>query len=53
MRINESFGLKWKNVDLEKGTIYIDRQMQYQEGLIKLVTPKTKNSRRTLYMNRL
>lgn len=53
LRINESFGLKWKNVDLEKGTIYIDRQMQYQEGLIKLVTPKTKNSRRTLYMNRL
>lgn len=45
--------MKWKNVDLEKGTIYIDRQMQYQEGLIKLVTPKTKNSRRTLYMNRL
>ena len=28
LRINESFGLKWANVDLENGTIYIDRQQQ-------------------------
>ena len=50
LRINECFGLKWSNVDLEKGTILIDRQMQYQEGLIKLVPPKTKNATRTIYM---
>jgi integrase len=50
LRINECFGLKWANVDLEKGTILIDRQMQYQEGLIKLVPPKTKNATRTIYM---
>ena len=50
LRINECFGLKWSNVDLEKGTITIDRQMQYQEGLIKLVPPKTKNANRTIYM---
>ena len=29
LRINETFGLKWCNVDLENGTITIDRQMQY------------------------
>ena len=51
LRINECFGLKWKNVDLKNGTIYIDRQMQYQEGLIKLVAPKTANSKRTIYLN--
>lgn len=51
LRINECFGLKWKNVDLENGTIYIDRQMQYQDGLIKLVAPKTLNSKRTIYLN--
>lgn len=51
LRINECYGLKWSNVDLEEGTIRIDRQMQYQEGLIKLVPPKTRNSRRTIYMN--
>ena len=50
LRINECFGLKWLNVDLEQGTILIDRQMQYQEGLIKLVPLKTKNARRTIYM---
>ncbi|MBE6705817.1 MAG: hypothetical protein E7583_11180 [Ruminococcaceae bacterium] len=31
--------------------ITIDRQMQYQDGLIKLVAPKTRNSRRTVYIN--
>lgn len=50
LRINECFGLKWDNVDIAAGTITIDRQMQYQEGLIKLVSPKTHNSKRTLYM---
>lgn len=28
LRINECFGLKWENVDLENGTIYIDRHME-------------------------
>lgn len=51
LRINECYGLKWSNVDLEKGTILIDRQMQYQDGVIKLVAPKTRNSKRLLYMN--
>ena len=50
LRINETFGLKWSNVDFENGTILIDRQMQYQEGLIKLIGPKTINSRRTIIM---
>ncbi len=51
VRINECFGLKWENVDLEKGIIKIDRQMQYQNGLIRLVPVKTKNANRKLYMN--
>lgn len=50
LRINEAFGLKWSNVNLEKGTITIDRQMQYQNGLIKLVAPKTRNSRRIIFL---
>ena len=51
LRINECYGLKWSNVDLEAGTILIDRQMQYQEGIIKLVPLKTRNAKRTMYMN--
>ena len=50
LRINEAFGLKWENVDLENGTITIDRQMQYQNGVIKLISPKTRNSKRTIYL---
>ncbi len=51
LRINECYGLKWENIDTERGTITIDRQMQYQEGLIKLVSLKTRNARRTVYMS--
>ncbi|MBQ8359291.1 MAG: tyrosine-type recombinase/integrase [Oscillospiraceae bacterium] len=51
LRINECFGLKWDHVDLEAGTITIDRQMQYQEGLIKLVPVKTRKGNRTVYLN--
>ena len=51
LRINECYGLKWENVDLENGTLCIDRQMQYQEGVVKLVAPKTRNSKRTIYLN--
>lgn len=50
LRINECYGLKWSNVDLENGTILIDRQMQYQEGLIKLVPLKTHSAKRTIFM---
>lgn len=50
LRINETFGLKWENVDLEAGTIFIDRQQQYQHGLIKLVPVKTRNGKRLIYL---
>ena len=51
LRITECFGLKWSNVDIAHGKITIDRQMQYQNGLIKLVCLKTRNARRVVYMN--
>ncbi len=50
LRINEAYGLKWDHVDLEAGTIFIDRQQQYQNSLIKLVSPKTRNAKRTIYL---
>ena len=50
LRINECYGIKWENVDLVNGYIVIDRQMQYQDGLIKLIPLKTHNARRTVYM---
>ena len=50
LRINETYGLKWDHVDLDAGTIFIDRQQQYQDSLIKLVPPKTRNAKRTIYL---
>lgn len=50
LRINECFGLKWENVDVTNGTLFIDRQMQYQDGLIRLVPLKTRNAKRTIVM---
>ena len=50
LRINECYGLKWCNVDFEQGIIKIDRQIQYQDGIIKLVSLKTRNARREIIM---
>lgn len=51
LRISECYGLKWCNVDLDLGIIKIDRQMQYQDGVIKLVSLKTRSARREIVMS--
>ena len=51
LRINECYGLKWTDIDFENRCIHVERQMQYQEGVIRLVSLKTKNAYRTVYMN--
>lgn len=50
LRINECYGLKWSNIDFKQGVIKIDRQMQYQDGIIKLVPLKTRNAKREIIM---
>ena len=42
LRINECYGLKWDKIDLKSGTITIDRQMFYHNGVIKLMPVKTR-----------
>lgn len=51
LRISETYGLKWEQVDLVEGVIHIRQQMSYQHGLIKLVPLKTRNARRDVYLN--
>lgn len=51
LRINECYGLKWSNIDFDNDCIHVEQQMQYQEGLITLSPLKTRNAKRTLYMN--
>ncbi len=50
LRINECYGLKWDHIHFEEGFIDIDRQMMYQDCLIKLVPVKTRNGRRQVYL---
>lgn len=50
LRINECYGLKWDKIDLNSGTITIDRQMFYHNGVIKLMPVKTRCAKRTIYM---
>lgn len=50
LRINECFGLKWDHVHIKEGYIEIDRQMAYQNHLIKLTPVKTINARRKVYL---
>ena len=49
LRINECYGLKWDNINMDERTIKIDRQMQYQNGIIRLVPVKTRNANRLIY----
>ena len=51
LRINECYGLQWSDVDFDQDCIHIEHQMQYENGLITLAPLKTKNAKRTLYMN--
>lgn len=51
LRINECYGLMWSNIDFDNDCIHIEQQMQYQAGLITLSPLKTRNAKRTLYMN--
>ena len=51
LRINECYGLMWSNINFDNDCIHIEQQMQYQEGLIMISPLKTRNAKRTLYMN--
>lgn len=50
LRISECFALRWECVDWEDKTITINRQMQYENGIIKLCAVKTLTSVRKVMM---
>lgn len=51
LRQGEALGLRWKNVDLEKGVISIEEQVQKVEGKRVWVGLKSVQSRRKLHIN--
>jgi integrase len=50
LRQSEALGLRWRDVDLERGYLRVSKQLQRFDGQYHLVEPKTKRSRRTLVM---
>jgi integrase len=48
LRQGEILGLSWKDLDLEKKTIGVNKSLQRVDGVLTLVEPKTEKSRRTL-----
>jgi integrase len=54
LREGEALGLRWSDVDLEKGTLVVRRALQRhgRAGLV-LVDPKTARSRRTIHISRI
>ena len=51
VRSGEAFGLRWEDVDFERQTIYIRRNLAKVQGQYILDTPKTKNSIRQIAMS--
>ena len=48
LRQGEALGLRWQDVDFERGTLGVVMQVQRIEGQLTLVELKTRESRRTL-----
>lgn len=48
LRQGEALGLRWRDIDLAMGYLYIKKQLQRIDGEFQFVEPKTPRSRRTL-----
>lgn len=52
VRVGECFALRFSDIDWDKETIRIDKQLQYQDKAWSLIYPKTANSVRTIKLNK-
>ena len=51
LREGEALGLRWQDVDFEKGTLSVRVALQRIEGKLQLVEPKTLRSRRSILLS--
>jgi integrase len=47
-RRGEALALRWQDVDLEKGTVSIERSLEQTKGSLRFKSPKTKRGRRRI-----
>jgi integrase len=50
LRQAEALGLRWEDIDLDRGQLTVSKQLQRIDRMYKLVDPKTSRSRRSLAM---
>lgn len=50
LRVAECYGLTWDRINLEEGYISVERQMQSHNGIVRLVSLKTPNARRKVFI---
>jgi len=48
LRLGEALGLRWEDVDLERGTLLVRQALQRIDGEWRFVEPKTEQSRRVI-----
>ena len=50
LRRGEIVGLQWKDIDFERGTLSVTKQVRYVKGELKIAPPKTKASNRSIIL---
>ena len=50
LRQGEALGLRWRDIDLDRGHLRVTNQLQRVDSRLVLVEPKTRGSRRTIVM---
>lgn len=48
LRVGEVLGLRWRDVDLDSGTLTVAQQLQRRAGRVEFSSPKSTRSRRTI-----
>jgi integrase len=51
-RRGEALALRWKDVDLQKNIVRIERSLEQTKGSLRFKSPKTKNGRRNVSISR-
>ena len=52
LRQGELLGLNWKDLDLDRGTVRVNKALEEVGGQLRIKSPKTKSSKRTVKLSR-